>query len=61
MQALPSPESPQKLRVLPMRHSCWRLTGITWVALAGRVLFAIVAAVVLRWRDGQAQAMPPMA
>ena len=28
-------------------------TGITWVALAGHVLFAIVAAMVVRWRDGQ--------
>jgi hypothetical protein len=26
-------------------------TGITWVALLGHVLFAIVAAVVVRWRD----------
>ena len=38
-------------------------TGITWVALAGHVLFAVVAAMVVRWRDGQAQAkaMPMMA
>lgn len=28
-------------------------TGITWVALVGHVLFAIVAAMVVRWRDGQ--------
>ena len=28
-------------------------TGITWVALAGHVLFAIIAAMVVRWRDGQ--------
>ena len=26
-------------------------TGITWIALVGHVLFAIVAAVVVRWRD----------
>ena len=32
-------------------------TGITWVALAGHVLFAIVAAMVVRWRDGQAGRM----
>ena len=30
-------------------------TGITWVALLGHVLFAIVAAMVVRWRDGQAR------
>ena len=27
-------------------------TGITWAALAGHVLFAIVAAMVVRWREG---------
>ena len=27
-------------------------TGITWVALVGHVLFALVAAAVYRWRDG---------
>lgn len=27
-------------------------TGITWVALTGHVLFAVVAAYVVRWRDG---------
>ena len=32
-------------------------TGITWVALAGHVLFAIIAAMVVRWRDGQARGM----
>ncbi len=26
-------------------------TGITWVALVGHVLFAVVAATVIRWRD----------
>jgi hypothetical protein len=29
-------------------------TGITWVALVGHVLFAVVTAVVVRWRDGGA-------
>jgi vacuolar-type H+-ATPase subunit I/STV1 len=29
-------------------------TGIAWVALAGQVLLAVVAATVVRWRDGQA-------
>ena len=28
-------------------------TGITWVALVGHVLFAIIAAMVVRWRDGR--------
>lgn len=28
-------------------------TGITWVALVGHVLFALVAAAVIRWRDGE--------
>jgi hypothetical protein len=27
-------------------------TGITWVALLGHVLFAVVAAWIVRWRDG---------
>ena len=26
-------------------------TGITWVALVGHVLFALVAAAIVRWRD----------
>jgi hypothetical protein len=26
-------------------------TGITWIALVGHVLFAVVAAAVMRWRD----------
>jgi hypothetical protein len=29
-------------------------TGITWVALVGHVLFALVAAAIVRWRDGAA-------
>lgn len=36
-------------------------TGITWIALAGHVLFAIVAAMVVRWRDGQSRGMRVMA
>lgn len=28
-------------------------TGITWVALIGHVIFALVAAAVVRWRDAQ--------
>jgi hypothetical protein len=32
-------------------------TGITWVALVGHVLFAIVAAIVVRWRDGQSRSL----
>ncbi len=28
-------------------------TGITWVALVGHVVFAVVAAIVVRWRDMQ--------
>jgi hypothetical protein len=32
-------------------------TGITWVALAGHVLFAIVAALVVRWRDGLSRSL----
>lgn len=34
-------------------------TGITWVALTGHVLFALVAAAVVRWREGEA--LPAMA
>ena len=30
-------------------------TGITWVALVGHILFAVVAAMVVSWRDGQAR------
>jgi hypothetical protein len=30
-------------------------TGITWIALVGHVLFAVVAAAVVRWRDGLPQ------
>jgi hypothetical protein len=32
-------------------------TGITWVALVGHVLFAIVAAIVVRWRDGLSRSL----
>jgi hypothetical protein len=28
-------------------------TGITWVALVGHVIFALVAAAVVRWREAQ--------
>jgi CDP-diglyceride synthetase len=36
-------------------------TGITWIALAGHVLFAVVAAMVVRWREGAAGHAPAMA
>lgn len=32
-------------------------TGITWVALFGHVLFAVVAAIVVRWRDRQSRSL----
>ncbi len=32
-------------------------TGITWVALFGHILFAIVAALVVRWRDGKSRSL----
>lgn len=36
-------------------------TGITWVALAGHVLFAVVAAAVVRWRESDPAGVPAAA